>query len=866
MAASKVTTARDQENARPPEHAARPSEHAARPSSPALPLLAVLSVLVSVVVVYRPLLFASPGSAYPLGSDTWGHLFKAQYLYGQLARGNLYPTLLPSWYGGLELFRYWSPFPIYVLAVLRKLSGDIFLAGAWLVPAAAAFGGLSWLFYARRIGWLAALAAGVAWTVWPDHVWVAMVDGNLPRAVATALLPLLFLAFVDSLELRRWPWSGLLLMALLQLVILCHAMIGAMVAMAMAFFCLVYWLSGGIGVRGVVRGAALLALAVIASSWWLLPSLKGGITAISPAAIREAVLSQQGLFQSQDFRALFTNVVSIVLLAWVALTWARRPPLSKALWVCAALGTIITVPQVLPIYMALPLSYLMWPTRFASLTAVAVIGSFLVWPEAAPHAAGRGKRPPLPAVILLGLAVVSAFGASGLIRTGQRDPDIVAVSRELAQRQPGGRVALFDLSHLTSQAAFDLTALGGREQLYRFAYQGAAIGPTLVLMNTALEHHDYTYAVDRAWQCGATDLVVAGKSVDAKALSEAATAAGFGDPATFGVLTLLSKSSPPQAFVSPYRVLAVGHLSGVISMLFPSVETGRAELDSYTEAELARYDTLLLTGVEWRSRERAENLVRAYVRRGGRVVVDLTQFPRGTANDRPSFLGVVGEPVSLNEMPDLQTATGQLRPRSFSKEFNPWVTYVPQGLDQVDVSFSYYGQTAAALGSKKLEGGSVTFVGLNLPYHAYLTRDPEALRLLSGLLGTEPGVAPSRTGIPLGSYRATARGYSFRLTVPKEEAGRVLILPFAALDSIRLRVDGNEVPASPVENLVAVTTAAGVHEVDLEAGPSPLTGVAALVSVVSGLLMALYVVTWQLRAPARRKEVVRSHDRPPTAL
>jgi len=822
------------------------------------PLLSALIILAFAAVVYRSLLLAAPGAAYPLGCDTWGHLFKAQYLTTQLAQGNLYPTFLPWWYNGLELFRYYSPLPIYILSALQRLAGDIFVAGAWLVPAAAAFGGLSWLLYARRIGWLAALAAGVAWTVWPDHIWVALIDGNLPRVVATALLPLLFLSLLDSLEMKRWPWAGLVFLIVLQLIILCHAMIAAMVCVALGLFCLLYWLFGGTGLPGLARGAALLVLAVLASSWWLLPSLHGGITSISPAAVREAVLSQRVFLSLRDPRTLLVDLISIGLLLWVVLTWKGRGSLSKTLWVCAFLGVVITIPAVQPLYMALPLSHLMWPTRFGSLTAVALIGAFLAFPAGA---AARGAR--ATAFVCLGLAVLGAFGFSDIIRTGQRDPAILAVSRELAQRRPGWRVGLLDISRLTSQAAYDLSARAGREQVYGFAYQGAAIGPALVLINTALEHDDYPYAIDRAWQCGATDLVVAATWVDTERLLAAARSQGFGQAEMFGALALISKPARPQAFVNPYRILAVGRLSGIISMLFPEVESGRARLDSYTSAELSRYDTLFLSGVEWESQDVAEALVRTYARAGGRVVVDLTQFPTGRLNDRPTFLGVTGEKVSLQTMPELATGDGGLQFQALSGEFLPWVALVPQGLDQESLTFSYYGQSAAVLGTKMVDQRPVTFLGINLPYHAYLTRDPAAMGILTDLLGVEPGAVPARMAIPLDAYEATAQGYSFSLTVPEEAAGKTIILPFGAADSIQVLLDGSEVSGPPVESLIGVTTEPGPHEIRLRAQRPSDADVAILVSITTGLLIAFYVMSHQIRASARRKEAVASHDSAP---
>ncbi|RJQ10699.1 MAG: hypothetical protein C4551_02150 [Bacillota bacterium] len=829
----------------------RPKPVAARFLAPAV---SVIVVVVFVAVAYRELLLADPATAYPTGWDSWGHLFKAQYLADEISQGRVYPALLPWWYDGLELFRYWSPLPIYVLAALGRVAGSVFGAGAWFIPLAAAFGGLSWLLYSGRLGWLGATAAALAWTVWPDHVWVAVADGNLPRVLSTALLPLILLTFLDSLELRRWPWSGLGFLLALQLVILCHAMIGAMVCLAMAGFCLVYWFMSGVSYRAVVRGAALLVLAVLGSSWWLVPSLTGGIVSIPASAIREAILGQAGIFQLVEPRALAAGGMTVLLLVLVLATWRGRAPLSKTLWVCGLVGFIITVPALLPLYMALPLSHLIWPSRFASLVPLALLASLACPREGELGALGGGRSYVGVAAVIIALAPVSVFATQGMVEVGERDPEILAVSRELSSRASGWRVALFDLSHLTSQAAYDLTDEGGREQVYGFAYQGAALGPQLVLINSALEHGDFAYAVDRAWQCGATDIVIGARWLAANDLMEAATAQGYDDPARFGTLTLVSRPARPQAYVSPYRVAAIGRLAGIISMMFPEVETGRADITSYTSEELAQYETIFLTGVEWDSRDSAEELVRDYLRGGGRVIVDLTRFPSDTLSNRPDFLGVVGERISLTEMPAMEAADRSVVFAPLSKEFDPWVALTPQGLDRIDISFLCFGQTAAVLGSRAVEGRDVQFVGINLPYHAYLTRDPEAIGLFADLLGVEPGAVPDRQALPLGGYRAGSSGYSFSLVVPEAAAGRKIVLPFAAMDSLVVRVDGVEVAASSVEKLVAITAGPGLHLIRLEAGPAPTAGISAIVSALTGLLVLGYAVTRRGSVRHRRKE------------
>ena len=51
---------------------------------------AVACILAVALAVYMPLLRALPGYNFPWGSDTWGHLLKAEFLFQQIKAGDLY--------------------------------------------------------------------------------------------------------------------------------------------------------------------------------------------------------------------------------------------------------------------------------------------------------------------------------------------------------------------------------------------------------------------------------------------------------------------------------------------------------------------------------------------------------------------------------------------------------------------------------------------------------------------------------------------------------------------------------------------------------------------------------------------------------
>jgi uncharacterized membrane protein len=94
------------------------------------------------------------------------------------------------------LLRYHAPLPYYLLLGLFQLTGNIWWAGNLFLFLTSLGGGLSLLLYRRWLGWLPAVAGGVLFMVLPDNLRVAFAEGNLPRALATALLPLAFYFFL----------------------------------------------------------------------------------------------------------------------------------------------------------------------------------------------------------------------------------------------------------------------------------------------------------------------------------------------------------------------------------------------------------------------------------------------------------------------------------------------------------------------------------------------------------------------------------------------------------------------------------------------------------------------------------------------
>lgn len=804
-------------------------------------LLAALIIVLITLVAYRGILLMGEGERYPWSSDTFGHLIKVEYLYQQLQAGNLYPEIFPAWYNGVQLLRYYGPLPYYSLAGLYYLSGDIFVAGNWFIFLAALLGGLSFLLYTPRIGLLPATLGGILFTLLSDNVRVALAEGNLPRVLATALLPLTFYFLLNLLDQGARCRDFLGLTLALSFIVLSHAMMAAIFAASMALFTLVYWILARSGSRAA--GAALLGLlsGILLSGWWLLPSLTGGITELNREAASEALVTFPLTVSLNPWLRLGNKEIFYVGLSLALgtllglLLWRRLSPLARALLVAGVVTVGVSTTTFNVIFNSLPFHQLFWPIRFMSFAGFALLLGVLAFWGWLLRSSRAGN---FLAIALLGALFFDAYPSLSLIFLRPADNEMVAVAEKLRELR-GWRVATADLSLLGSAPSYLFTALGGREQVYGWAYQGTTTAPTVAAINFAMEQGYIPYALDRLDEMGADDIVLLKGTKIPPSFGEALEKSGYRLAFPGRRLELYHKDGAPRAFQVSYDILGIGEGAQNFALIFPQVAVGSSpRLDDYDLGFLTRFRTLVLSRFSWSRKARAEELVRAYASGGGRVIVDLTGTPEDVLAKEPKFLGVYGEPVLVLYQATLREDGKSVPLLPFSREYSPWVSYSPQGLDRVEVSFDYLGQEGVALGYKQVGSGQVTFLGLNLPFHALITKDTEAIALLGRALGVKAGETPPRRAVLLKDYRAGPGGYSFAYTLDEEGT---LLFPMAHHDGTVVRLDGGRIPSITLARLIAIQSPAGRHQVEIAFERTPIYYAGAAASALALLLLLTYL-------------------------
>lgn len=797
-------------------------------------LLAILSITLVTGWLYAPILQPAQG-LYPWGSDALGHLMKIEYVREQLARGIPYPDLFPHWYFGSQILRYYAPLPYFLVIWIANLSGvPLVTALQWLIVLCAWIGALLWLPYRRWIGILPAAAGGLLFLILPDNLRVAFAEGNYPRMVTTALLPLLFYLLLRALspEATRRHWLGLALT--FAIITISHAMLAAIYAACATLLTLILLVLRQTDLRRAFLGIAAIVFGILLSGWWLLPSLSGGITDIDTSYWSYITLPWRELLNPFLFRVsrdlVYIGLSLMVLpMSLYGLVQQGRTPQALALMILGLMGILINTNGFNQIYNALPFTGLLMPYRFLGVSSFALLLA-LLWQTA------QLPRKVWMTLAFAGIVALDSAGWLPLIHLRPTSPELFQIADELRYR-PGWREATFDTVGLGPAPSYFFTALGKREQVYGWSYYAARAATTISALEDALLYHKTDYISDRLDLYGVDDVVIMRRLSVFSALENQLLRQGFTRVYDGATTALYHRDGVPRAAMVEWQVLGIGTGAGNVAYTFPQLIRGSSHfVDDYTLEELTRYRVLLLSGFRWHNRQDAEALVTQAAEQGVTVLVDLTRVPEDPVARIARFLGVYGEPIVLAPQPIIGKGSGESYTfMPFGENEALWHTFTPQGMSHITLTFDYLGQSGTLLGYNQYGTGKVWFLGLNLPYHLALTNDPEAARLLGEILGLPANMRSTYTTVVLKNYRADARGYRFTYELPKTAR---LLLPIAFHDGMAVLIDGSPVETHSYENLLAFAAPAGKHSVEIVIEATIIYALGKVSSVLSALLLA----------------------------
>lgn len=733
--------------------------------SPASILLTVLFCLIPLAycAIAAALMYGvSRSGIYPAGSDVTYHIHRADLVCRGLVSGNFWPSYDPLWYNGVEILRYWPPLTAYLMGFFELIRGGdsfggylLFIGVLYLLDA------FSWYIIGAKSGrrFLGAFF-GAVWFFLPVNMFVLFGEGNLPRALSTAFVPLLLFAVMEYMTAKRWG-QLIAIAVFMALTVLCHLGYGGMVALGLLVFLLLY-----IAINRKAAGFLDVVLALVfgfaLTGIWLVPSLVGGISNVDSSE------TMAGFFQSLALslnpvrhyeQGLIPSYFGLVgfLLACFGLLFSNRksaPGFLNGILVCLFSSTAFY-----PIFKALPGGQYLWMMRFFSFGVCCISIGFIYWKSL--------KKWMIVLVCVLTVAdslpsLYLALGKQENIQPADRfdeaqqgsmvdEAKAITKQRLLAFNEGAGGV--IDAYLLSNWGGFTPTVFGA-------GWEASNTAANIAQLNRAANESDYGYMFDRSLDMGAdTVLVRLGVIRDfqfqpenvVSSLDAAASSCGYKlyDSSDYIRIYHLSGAPDQWGTTAKYKGIAIGSQAFRVALNFPVFrEVSSTNLNDFTYDDLKDYEVIYLAGFTYDDQEAAEELILKLSEHGVRVVISADGIPENHSSHNRNFLGVTCDEVKFeNGFPELDTIDGLLDTTLFPNDHREWNTVTLDGLTDVWGTVEDDGLRLPFYGTGK--NSNLIYVGLNLTMYYELTGDEQIGRLLSHVMDLSGSELPERTVVPL---------------------------------------------------------------------------------------------------------------------
>ncbi len=719
----------------------------------------------------------------PLEGQALGYIYRSEELLRQISQGVWWPQLDLAQYNGAQPLRYAGPLPAYLYAAFAAAAGDGVHAFASFCAAAFAFGCVAWLCVCQRLrrGWLG-LCVGPLWFSMPANLAALFSDGDIPRAVALCLLPLLLYHIYAYLDDERGLRLGLVSMLVCALT-LCDVTFTLLVIACLVIYLAVF----GIACRRWSRLlCALCALicGVACAGFWLVPSLLGDTSSLDVPQM--ASNAAQGLLDMLNPLTRSAGVyasINVIVLAVFGIVCARRQVM-PGFW--AALAVVLLASQAAAPAVAFVTGGAdAGVARVLSIAALLALFSFVLW---------KSLKTGL-VVLACALLLVDIVPSMGLVWGNLSGADPVArleahSSRALIEKAKAvctQRLGLVGEDFFDTETAYLVAGLskacatsqGSTDQLATTTYNYTQV-------NQALEDGSFGYVFDRSLELGDDTVLLNTEVISAKVqwtvdeLDRVAKKVGYSLVANKGGYRLYHMDTPKTFGVkSDYRALAIGSAASFIARQFPAFEEAPdTPLDSFTYDELKDYEIIYLDGFSYSDRAAAEDLVERLADAGVDVIIAADGIPNEEHTGEKAFLGLDSESIAFKGgFPTIYTQDGPLETELFPSDYVDWNTVYVNGLVDVLGVIHEGSRTLPVCGT--LANSHIKVVALNLTFYEGLTGDQGVAKLLSRTLGVLPSELPSRKTVELS---VTQEGNSLTVMSDEDDVDTTI----AAADNMQL--------------------------------------------------------------------------------
>jgi hypothetical protein len=786
---------------------------------------------------------------YPIGTDAWGHMVRAEYVAGQIDQRGwtaLFDTAwMPTWYMGDPVRTYYPPLTNLFLSPLAVVIKDPALLHHLFVSMILGLLALAIYGFVQDIWepWPASLAAVLA--IWaPYQLRTIFFEGNYPRALALLALPILAWGTEKMLRTdgRRmpimialscgWVWA-----------ILAHPQQALMFAVGFGVYLVArLFLDPDVHLRAA--GAWILGLAAggLLTTPWSLPAYSGAELPQVPYLPTEKVNLFTAPIQSVLPAADMSSgaiLVGFGLLCLSILSIAARPDPRRMAYAVAGLATMwFSFGTSAVAFSLLPLSQQLLPERFLNFT------SFAFAVSAAGLIPFKRRARLARAFILTGFIFIDVFpGLSLLIGRPFPQEQAALASISCVEEDVPCRAAL--LTYPDPNALEVYFAGKGVDLVNGWGLENTPHNRALRrLLSAPTWSPEYFQKLISQWGVGVAPL----RGVGSEAAEAALMDAGYHFALDVGGYDFWIDLDPPSLAqrLPERRMLLVGDKLPPMISTFPFAEEAPVtNLASLPPQRLENHPALGLMHFADSSPkvQEAQDRLRAFLEAGGSAVVELSGMEE-TFGKSLDFMGVGVVRLSLQDDAPVRWEEGQqgLPQRLRFSQVSPqgWSGATYRGLDEVAAEVEFQGSWYPILGYKEVGHGRIWFVGMNLLYYAQLGGEAEIVDALQAwtLEGVDVTRALQYDPIQIRSWEASANGLRFQAT--SEDAAPEALISYTYSPRWRVTIDGLEVSTGSYENLLKIHLPAGTHQVEVRyhpyGTPWPLAGLA--MGIIAGIALA----------------------------
>jgi len=316
----------------------------------------------------------------------------------------------------------------------------------------------------------------------------------------------------------------------------------------------------------------------------------------------------------------------------------------------------------------------------------------------------------------------------------------------------------------------------------------------------------------------------------------------------------------PSTYIMPVdeKILGIGKYSPTLAAaVSPAkikiLESGSEYLDDYQIEFLKNFETVILYGFSYRDKAKAEEIAREYVAQGGNLVVELFNAGISPLADTPNFLGVTSYRQKITQSTNLEILgdqpIGQMIPKSFDipgeiydpgtgtleyRQLTEWNSLEYLGLDESLARLPDDENIFSIFGYKNINGGKVTFVGMNFFYHLYLSHNENELKFVKNLM-KNPNISLNNSSEPkLIQKEWTPEKLKFEVSTDKE---RLLLISLAYSPHWHAYLNGQPIKVRNIEDLMVVQVPAGSSTLEMKYERTTVSKFAWLMTIITGIFL-----------------------------